>query len=81
MRAELDRSFVRPRTRWGVVPVKIGSLESGRVVNVHPEHDVVASIATECDVPAMTVAEEAVRLARAMLEDGESASNSNSPGP
>ena len=72
-RAELDRTFVSARTRWGEVPVKVGSLEDGTVVNVHPEYDTVAALAVEHSVPAMAVAEEAIRLARAELGGGGSA--------
>ena len=52
------------------MPVKVGSLGDGTVVNVHPEYDTVAALAVEHRVPAMAVAEEAVRLARVELGGG-----------
>ncbi len=58
-RTELPRRIVRVKTRYGIVPVKIGEL-GGRVVHVAPEYEVCRGLAREAGVPLPSVLHEAV---------------------
>ncbi len=57
----LSRAFVEVETRWGKVPVKVGS-HNGQVVQYAPEFDVCDRISREHDVPLKEVY-DAVRFA------------------
>lgn len=68
----LDRAWVDVTTRHGPVRVKVGRMD-GRIVTVAPEFDDCAAVARDAGVPVRDVHEEAVRLARAMLEEPDPA--------
>jgi len=58
-RTELPRRIVRVKTRYGVVPVKVGEL-GGRVVHVAPEYEACRSLAREAGVPLPAILRDAV---------------------
>lgn len=64
----LDRDVVKVDTSHGPVAVKIGYLD-GRAEIVSPEFEDCARVARESGVPARSVYEEALRLAREQLAD------------
>jgi uncharacterized protein (TIGR00299 family) protein len=66
----LEREWVEVQTSVGAVRVKVGRLE-GRPVSVAPEYEDCASIARDAGVPAREIYDEAVRLAREVLQRPE----------
>jgi uncharacterized protein (DUF111 family) len=63
----LEREWVEVKTSAGGVRVKVGRLE-GRPVSVAPEYEDCARIARDAGVPAREVYDEAVRMAREVLQ-------------
>jgi uncharacterized protein (TIGR00299 family) protein len=63
-RRKLRREFVRVKTEFGEVPVKLGRLD-GEVVQVAPEFDACRDKAVQAGVPVRTVMAAAEKLARA----------------
>jgi uncharacterized protein (TIGR00299 family) protein len=62
-RLELERSFVRVRTRYGTVAVKVGRLD-GRVLQVWPEYAGCAELARGRGVPLVEVQQAALAAFR-----------------
>jgi uncharacterized protein (DUF111 family) len=60
-RIVLDRKFVEVATRWGVVKIKVASM-NGKVTNFAPEYEDCRRIAAEHDVPLKVVLQEALQL-------------------
>ena len=56
----LARSFVSVETEWGEVKIKIGTLDSGEVVNYAPEFEDCRSIAERHSVPLKQVMQAAI---------------------
>jgi uncharacterized protein (TIGR00299 family) protein len=63
-RRKLRREFVRVKTEFGEVPVKLGRLD-GEIVQVAPEFDACRDKAVQACVPVRTVMAAAEKLARA----------------
>lgn len=62
-RRKLQREFVRVKTQFGEVPVKLGRLD-GETIQFAPEFDVCRDKAVQAGVPVREVMAEAERLAR-----------------
>ncbi len=66
-RRKLRREFVRVKTEFGEVPVKLGQLD-GEVIQVAPEFDACRDKAVQAGVPVRTVMAAAEKLARAAAD-------------
>lgn len=64
----LSRSFVSVETEWGLIRIKIGTMESGEEVNYAPEFEDCRSIAEQRGIPLKQVMQAA--MAACFTKDG-----------